>query len=296
MAYRGRGPRFVPPPEETHRINRKIRTPQVRLIGAEGEQVGIVPIEEALATGRAGAARPGRDRPEGAAAGLPHPRLRQVQVSAAQERIRGEEEGDRTTTVKELRLGYRTDTGDIERQIAKAREFLEEGDRVKFLLRFRGREMAYQNLGREKLMGVCDALRTSPIAEGKPRMEGRMMGILLAPRARSAARRSRQAGPPKEAASEAAPSPASCTRRQGGGRSRGLVEPRAAVADRASAVEPRAASAGGRMRTRRPSIAQPAVRPQPDRLAGRARSRARARAPRACPACRRRAPARCPAG
>jgi translation initiation factor IF-3 len=83
--------------------------------------------------------------------------------------------------VKELRLGYRTDHGDIERQITKAREFLEEGDRVKFLLRFRGREMAYQHLGREKLLGVCDALKDVAIAEGTPRMEGRMMGILLAP-------------------------------------------------------------------------------------------------------------------
>ncbi len=48
MAYRGRGPRFVPPPEEQHRINRKIRAPQVRLIGADGGQVGIVPIAEAI--------------------------------------------------------------------------------------------------------------------------------------------------------------------------------------------------------------------------------------------------------
>ena len=60
---------------------------------------------------------------------------------------------------------------------------------MKFLLRFRGREMAYQNLGREKLMGVCDALKDVAVAEGTPRMEGRMMGILLAPsRKRSSAK------------------------------------------------------------------------------------------------------------
>jgi len=85
------------------------------------------------------------------------------------------------TTVKELRLGYRTDVGDLERQIQKAREFLAEGDRVKFTLRFRGREMAYQNLGREKLMKVCDALADTATVEGNPRMEGRLMGVLLAP-------------------------------------------------------------------------------------------------------------------
>jgi translation initiation factor IF-3 len=86
-----------------------------------------------------------------------------------------------TTTVKELRLGYRTDVGDLERQIQKARDFLAAGDRVKFALRFRGREMAYQNLGREKLMRVCEALKDVANVEGTPRMEGRLMGVVLAP-------------------------------------------------------------------------------------------------------------------
>jgi translation initiation factor IF-3 len=89
-----------------------------------------------------------------------------------------------TTTVKELRLGYRTDVGDLERQIQKARNFLVVGDRVKFSLRFRGREMAYQNLGREKLMRVCEALKDVANVEGTPRMEGRLMGVVLAPGAK----------------------------------------------------------------------------------------------------------------
>ena len=101
------------------------------------------------------------------------------------------------TTVKELRLGYRTDVGDLERQIQKAREFLAEGDRVKFTLRFRGREMAYQNLGREKLMKVCDALADAATVEGTPRMEGRLMGVILAPGAKKKA--------PKPARNEAPP-------------------------------------------------------------------------------------------
>jgi len=86
-----------------------------------------------------------------------------------------------TTTVKELRLGYRTDVGDLERQIIRAREFLAAGDRVKFSLRFRGREMAYQDLGRQKLMSVCEALKDAATVEGNPRMEGRLMGVILAP-------------------------------------------------------------------------------------------------------------------
>jgi translation initiation factor IF-3 len=86
-----------------------------------------------------------------------------------------------TTTVKELRLGYRTDVGDMERQVQKARDFLAAGDRVKFSLRFRGREMAFQNLGREKLLKVCEALKDVANVEGTPRMEGRLMGVVLAP-------------------------------------------------------------------------------------------------------------------
>ena len=89
--------------------------------------------------------------------------------------------------------------------IAKAREFLEEGDRVKFLLRFRGREMAYQHLGREKLLGVCDALKDVAITEGDPRMEGRMMGIVLAPSRKKPATAKPSGAPAKE---EPAPAPA----------------------------------------------------------------------------------------
>jgi translation initiation factor IF-3 len=180
LAYRGRGPRFVQPPEDSHRINRKIRAPQVRLIGAGGEQVGIVPVEEALRLAEAAQLDLVEIAPK---AQPPVCRILDYGKFKYQQHKKETEAKKKstTTTVKELRLGYRTDTGDIERQIAKARTFLEEGDRVKFLLRFRGREMAYQNLGREKLLGVCEALRDIAAPEGSPRMEGRMMGILLAP-------------------------------------------------------------------------------------------------------------------
>jgi translation initiation factor IF-3 len=180
LAYRGRGPRFVAPPEDTHRINRKIRVPQVRLIGPNGDQVGIVSIEEALQIAETAQL----DLVEIAPKAQP-PVCRVLDYGKFKyQQHKKEAEAKKkstTTTVKELRLGYRTDTGDIERQIAKARDFLEAGDRVKFLLRFRGREMAYQNLGRQKLLGVCEALKDIATPEGDPRMEGRMMGIVLAP-------------------------------------------------------------------------------------------------------------------
>ena len=105
-----------------------------------------------------------------------------------------------TTTVKELRMSYRTDIGDIERQVQRAREFLAAGDRVKFTLRFRGREMAYQNLGREKLMKVCTALGDIATVEGTPRMEGRLMGVVLAPGVKKKVPKPARKEPAKESA------------------------------------------------------------------------------------------------
>jgi len=180
LAFRGRGPRFIPPPQETHRINQRIRVPEVRLIGADGSQVGVVTIADALR--RAEEAQ--LDLVEVAPAASP-PVCRILDYGKFKyQQHKKEAESKRkqsTTTLKELRLGYKTDVGDLERQINKARAFLQEGDRVKFSLRFRGREMAYQDLGRQKLMKVCDALSDIATVEGNPRMEGRLMGVVLAP-------------------------------------------------------------------------------------------------------------------
>lgn len=183
MAFRGRGPRFVPPPPDQHRVNRYIRASHVRLIGPNGTQLGVVPIEEALR--RAEEAQ--LDLVEVAPKAEP-PVCRIMDYGKYKYQLHKKEAEARRkqtiTTVKELRLGYRTDVGDLERQIQKGREFLLEGDRVKYVLRFRGREMAYQDLGREKLLKVCDALSDIAQPEGTPKMEGRMMSVVLAPQAK----------------------------------------------------------------------------------------------------------------
>lgn len=210
MAFRGRGPRFIPPPPDAHRINRYIRAPQVRLVGANGEQLGVVSLEDAMR--RAEEAQ--LDLVEVAPTAQP-PVCRILDYGKFKyQQHKKESESKRkqsTTTVKELRLGYRTDVGDLERQIAKAREFLGEGDRVKFTLRFRGREMAYQDLGREKLMKVCEALADAATVEGNPRMEGRMMGVILAPGAK---KKSRPAGTAQPAAAAPVASPSAAPKPQ----------------------------------------------------------------------------------
>jgi translation initiation factor IF-3 len=205
LPFRGRGPRFVPPPPDAHRINRHIRVPQVRLVGADGSPLGVVAIEDALR--RAEEAQ--LDLVEVAPAAQP-PVCRILDYGKFKyQQHKKEAEARRkqaTTTVKELRLGYRTDVGDLERQIQRAREFLDAGDRVKFSLRFRGREMAYQDLGREKLMRVCEALKDMATVEGNPRMEGRLMGVVLAPGVKKKALKPTRKEPaPKEASPKEAP-------------------------------------------------------------------------------------------
>ncbi len=83
--------------------------------------------------------------------------------------------------IKELQLRPRTDQHDIETKLKHARRFLEEGDKVKFNLRFKGREMAYQDMGEGVLRKVIEALKDIAIIETTPKMEGRQLFALLAP-------------------------------------------------------------------------------------------------------------------
>ena len=86
------------------------------------------------------------------------------------------------TQLKELRVRPGTDEHDLERQLKKAQEFLGEGQRVKFTLRFRGREMAHQELGTKLLNRVKDDTTKMAKVESEPRVEGRQMVMVLAPR------------------------------------------------------------------------------------------------------------------
>jgi len=83
--------------------------------------------------------------------------------------------------IKELQLRPRTDQHDIETKLKHARRFLEEGDKVKFNLRYRGREMAYQDMGEGVLKKVIEALKDIAIVETAPKMEGKQLFALLAP-------------------------------------------------------------------------------------------------------------------
>ena len=178
---RPRGPRFLPVrPDEDHRTNRQIRVPQVRLIGLNGEQLGIVDTEEALRL----AQNADVDLVEVAANASP-PVCRLLDYGkfrySKQKKDAEAKKKQHITQLKELRIRPGTDVHDLERQLKKAQEFLGDGQRVKFTLRFRGRELAHQDLGRKKLQDVAQQLSEISWVESEPRTEGRVMNLVLAP-------------------------------------------------------------------------------------------------------------------
>lgn len=179
--HRPRGPRFMPVrPEESHRTNRQIRVPQVRLIGAKGEQVGLISTDDALKM----AQDAGLDLVEVAPNASP-PVCRLLDYGkfrySKQKKDAEAKKKQHVTQVKELRVRPGTDVNDLQRQMKKAKAFLEDGQRVKFTLRFRGREMAHQDLGRKKLVTLAQQLEEFGWVEVSPRTEGRVMHLVMAP-------------------------------------------------------------------------------------------------------------------
>jgi translation initiation factor IF-3 len=198
--------RFIPQrPEQEHRTNRQIRVPQVRLIGVGGEQYGVVPTDDALRR----AQENGVDLVEVAPNASP-PVCRLLDYGkfrySKQKKDAEAKKKQHVTQLKELRVRPGTDIHDLERQLKKAEEFLNDGQRVKFTLRFRGREMAHQDLGRAKLEGVAEQLADIGWVEISPRTEGRVMHLVMAPGQRKKPTPQGSA-PSSPASTEAAPKP-----------------------------------------------------------------------------------------
>jgi translation initiation factor IF-3 len=95
----------------------------------------------------------------------------------------------KTVEVKEIKMRPSIDTHDYDVKIKAARRFLDEGDKVKMTLRFRGREMAHQEIGLQLLFRVRDDLTEMAKVEAEPKLEGRQMIMILAPAAKAAAAR-----------------------------------------------------------------------------------------------------------
>lgn len=159
-------------------INEQIRDKEVRLIGEAGQQIGIVPIEEA----RAQAEEAGLDLVLIAPKADP-PVCKIIDFGKFRyEQARKEKEArkkQKVIEVKEIRLSPNIDVNDIKTKANMARKFIEHGDRVKVTLRFRGREMSHMNESRHVLDDFAEMLSDVAVIEKPPKVEGRSMTMFL---------------------------------------------------------------------------------------------------------------------
>ncbi len=167
--------------QEDLRVNERIRISPVRLIDETGEQIGILPTDEA----RAMAVEQGLDLVEVAPNSRP-PVCRIMDYGKYKyEQARKNREAKKkqhTVTVKEIKMRPKIETHDFDFKLRHARRFLEEGDKVKFTLRFRGREMTHPELGERVLIRVKEELAELATIESDVKREGRQMTMLMAPR------------------------------------------------------------------------------------------------------------------
>lgn len=163
------------------RINDQIDVKEVRLIGADGSQVGIVPIAEALAT----AQEASLDLVEIAPDSTPivckimdyGKHLFDIKKTKAAAKKKQKQQ-----QVKEMKFRPGTEEGDYQVKLRNLIRFLEHGDKAKVSLRYRGREMAHQELGMEMLKRIETDLEELATVEQYPKMEGRQLIMVLAPK------------------------------------------------------------------------------------------------------------------
>ena len=172
---------FAPPSRGGPRANEEITAENVRLIDADGGQVGVVSRAEGLAM----AVEVGLDLVEVAPNSDP-PVCKLLDFGKykyeAQKKASMARKKQRTIDVKEIKLRPGIDVNDYNIKMRSIVRFLEEGDKVKVTMRFRGREMAHQEIGMQVLDKVRDELEELAKVEQFPKMEGRQMVMVMAPR------------------------------------------------------------------------------------------------------------------
>jgi translation initiation factor IF-3 len=166
--------------KETRR-NEDITSPEIRVIGKDGEQVGVLKLADALTL----ATEDGLDLVEIAPNSEPpvcrimdFGKYRFEQAKKAQ----AAKKKQRVIHVKEVKFRPGTEEADYQVKMRNVRRFIEEGDKVKITLRFRGREMAHQDLGALMLERIRDSLAEEVVVEQWPKMEGRQMVMLVSPK------------------------------------------------------------------------------------------------------------------
>lgn len=184
--------------QDAHRINHRIKVPRVRVIGGKGEQLGIQPTKEALRLAEEAEldlveVSPNSDPPVCKLMDYGKFKYREQKKLAEARKKRTE------VNIKELRIRYRTDKGDLDTKLKKARDFLAAGDKVKFSMRFRGREIVYLNLGMDKFKEIAAMLEDVAVIDDQSPPHGRQIHITFAPSQKAVAAKPEKPRPVVEA-------------------------------------------------------------------------------------------------
>ena len=181
--FRGRNPNFRKEQQQEHRTNRMIRIPEVRLVG-EGIEPGVYPTEKALAMAEA----QGLDLVEISPNAVP-PVCRIIDYKKfLYEKKRKEKEmkaNSKQSEVKEIRFTPSTDEHDFDFKCKHAEKFLKEGDKVKAYVQFKGRAIMFKDRGELLLLKFAERLAETGVLEGMPKMEGKRMLVIFAPKGKT---------------------------------------------------------------------------------------------------------------
>ncbi|HZH44093.1 MAG TPA: translation initiation factor IF-3 [Lysobacter sp.] len=175
------GDRNISTIEKTNRRNHEIRVPRVRVIGSDGEMIGVLSRDEALRMAEDEGLdlveiQPNADPPVCRIMDFGKFKFEQQKKAAAAKKKTKQVE------IKELKFRPVTDEGDYQIKLRNMRRFLEEGDKVKVNIRFRGREMSHQELGLAMARRIEQDLGEDVVIESRPRLEGRQMVMMIAPK------------------------------------------------------------------------------------------------------------------
>jgi len=164
-----------------HQLNEEIQDKEIRLIGADGTQLGILSASDANAM----AEEQGLDLVKISPNAVP-PVCKIMDYSKfcydQKKREKDARKNQKVVEIKEIRMSPSIDTNDFNTKARAAQKFLADGNRVKVSVRFRGREMAHTNLGEKLLMEFADACSEIANMEKNPKLEGRFMAMFLAPK------------------------------------------------------------------------------------------------------------------
>lgn len=164
-------------------INNQIKVPELMVIGPNGEQMGTKKIQDALTIANFAGLdlvlmNPGSDRP--VAKIMDYNKFKYEKSKKQKEALKKQRENMKET--KEYQLSYKIDIHDFETRRRNAQNYLEKGHKIKVTIRFRGRELAHTDLGKETMLRFAESLKDYAEIESNPKLEGKTMMMMLNPK------------------------------------------------------------------------------------------------------------------